>query len=215
MKHSFKIFDARLFAPTLGFAVLATVRRSMAVTSLDRRIYAAAMDLSYPERWIAFWEAVSGFGNGWFVFPLLAVSAAAFLFKRHRARDFAAILFVAMGGLANTALKFFFQLERPVSLSPYTDLATYTFPSGHAFNSVLLFYFMPRLWDAAFPGSPGRRGVPVAFAAFCIGMVGLSRVMLGAHWFSDVVGGWLLGFAVSSALLAAVRRKDFVHEEKL
>jgi undecaprenyl-diphosphatase len=215
VKHSFKTLGVRFFAPALVFVALALVRRETFVLSLDRRLYAVAMDLSYPERWIAFWEAISGFGNGWFVFPLLAVSAAAFLFKRHRARDFAAVLCVAVGGITNTVLKFLFRLERPVSLSPYTDLATYTFPSGHAFNSVLLFYFMPGLWDAAFPGNPGKSGMPAAFAAFCIGMVGLSRVMLGAHWGSDVFGGWLLGFSVSNALLAAIRRKDPVHEEKI
>lgn len=194
---------------------MAAVRKTAFVISLDRGVYEMAMNLSYPQRWIAFWEAVAGFGSGWFVFPVLGFAALPFLFKRHGARDFAAVFFMIFGSLLNTALKFRFRLDRPVSLSPYSDLVTYSFPSGHAFNSVLLFYFLPKFWEAAFPRKPGERGTSVFLTAFGIALIGMSRVFLGAHWFSDVIGGWLLGFAVSETFLAVIGQKDAPHEEKI
>lgn len=212
--NEFLAIRARILAPAVLFAALAALRTAPFVGFIDREAYVVAMNLSYPHRWISFWEVVSGFGNGWFVYPLLAAAAAAFLYRRHGARDFGVVLLVAWAALANTAFKLFFRLERPVSLSPYTDLVTYTFPSGHAFNSVILFHFLPRFLEAAFGKKDEGPYMSPAFAVFGAGMVGLSRVFLGAHWLSDVFGGWLLGAVVSNVLLAAIGKKESPREEK-
>jgi membrane-associated phospholipid phosphatase len=65
------------------------------------------------------------------------------------------------------------------------------FPSGHAVHAAMLATVAWRLW-------PGP-GVAAAGAAWIV-LVPASRVVMGAHWPSDVVGGALLGLAVAALL---------------
>lgn len=71
-------------------------------------------------------------------------------------------------------------------LAPVDSLA---FPSGHAANTVMV-----ALCLAVFlPQGPRARAVSVWAAVWLAILVGLSRVVLGVHWPSDVIGGWAFG----------------------
>ncbi len=67
-----------------------------------------------------------------------------------------------------------------------------SFPSGHAGNSMAVFL------SVALIAAPARwRNPAVALALFLSVMIGLTRVYLGVHWPSDVIGGWALGAAIA------------------
>ena len=71
------------------------------------------------------------------------------------------------------------------------------FPSGHAANSMTAF-----LATALIAATPGfRRTAAITAVALSI-IVGLTRVYLGVHWPSDVIGGWALGLLAVGAALA-------------
>lgn len=71
---------------------------------------------------------------------------------------------------------------------------TYSFPSGHAFSSFLVFGFLAYLaWRYLRPGL--KLPVIAALVLFII-LVGISRVYLGAHFASDVVAGWVLAVII-------------------
>jgi undecaprenyl-diphosphatase len=92
-------------------------------------------------------------------------------------------------------MKIYFARLRPdlvVQLDPITSPA---FPSGHANNAAVVYILFIMLVPQA------RHPLWQTSAAVMILLTGLSRVMLGVHWPTDVIGGWMLG--TSFALLAA------------
>lgn len=92
---------------------------------------------------------------------------------------------------------------RPHFLHPVVRLTSYSFPSGHAVGSIvgvgaLLLAGLPLLEARARP-------LLVVAGAGLVVLVGYARIALGAHYVSDVVGGWLLGGGWLMATTAAFR----------
>jgi membrane-associated phospholipid phosphatase len=82
------------------------------------------------------------------------------------------------------------------------------FPSGHAANSMTAF-----LATALIAAPPGlRRTAAIAAVAVSI-LVGLTRIYLGVHWPSDVLGGWVLGALAVGVGLAVGQRSGALHFE--
>ena len=92
-------------------------------------------------------------------------------------------------------LKAGFDRARPDMIAHLDVVSNASYPSGHAANTAVLYLLLAWL-------APPRRRTPFwALAAAMIVLNGLSRIMLGVHWPTDVVGGTLLGAAF--ALLGA------------
>lgn len=82
------------------------------------------------------------------------------------------------------------------------------FPSGHSANSMTAF-----LATALIVSPPNRRAM-FAWVAFVLSvMIGLTRIWLGVHWPSDVIGGWALGLLAVAAALAVGRRSGALRLE--
>ncbi|PYC71120.1 PA-phosphatase [Micromonospora arborensis] len=137
--------------------------------------------------------------------PLRAVALLlVILLLRRGARRLAlwATTTMVVGGLIGPLLKLLVGRDRPELLDPVARAAGYSFPSGHALNAtlaagVLLLVLLPYV---------GRGVARVALwvaAVLLTTVTGLSRVALGVHFTSDVLGGWLLGLAVVAATTAA------------
>ena len=77
----------------------------------------------------------------------------------------------------------------------------YAFPSGHATESLAVWGMLALLTAGVIPR---RRYVPFTLAAVIVALVGASRIYLGAHWLSDVLGGYALGGLWLSLVVAAM-----------
>src|SRR5262247_2689767 len=132
------------------------------------------------------------YGRQWVV----AVCVAAVLL-RFRLKVEAACLLISLGSiwLLTNAIKFAVGRARPAPdlVEVYAHSATRSFPSGHVTSYMALYGFLFYLVHTLMRPSPLRSALLTLLGAL-IGLVGLSRVYLGAHWASDVFGGYCLGF---------------------
>ena len=154
-------------------------------------------------------EIVSWFG--WPLWLSIVVTAGAGYALWRRRRRLAAYLVVTVvgGSLVDTVVKLAVNRPRPIVDHPIDTAFGTSFPSGHSMASTLtygavLFAFLPIIQ---------RRWRPVAIggAIAIVLAVGCSRLLLGVHFVSDVVGGYLLGFAW---LLAATAVFEIWREEE-
>ncbi len=124
---------------------------------------------------------------------LFTVLAAAYLCCVGRpARAAAVTLAMTSGALAVTALKATFGRARPDPAFAALVQDGLSFPSGHASMSAL-FYLTVGVLVAQRHERLRVRAFLMAVAAFMTVLVGVTRVMLGVHWASDVLAGWAFG----------------------
>jgi undecaprenyl-diphosphatase len=131
-------------------------------------------------------------GRHWVV----ALSAAALLLRFRRKVE-AAFLLAGLGSvmLITSAIKLIVARPRPAPGLVKVDIlnSTYSYPSGHVTSYLALFGFLFYLVHALMRPSALRSALLAVFGAL-IGLVGLSRVYLGAHWASDALTAYCLGF---------------------
>ncbi|MEV6807889.1 phosphatase PAP2 family protein [Streptomyces sp. NPDC051132] len=98
------------------------------------------------------------------------------------------------GGLVGVLVKAVVERARPALHDPVAHAPGYSFPSGHAMTATTSFAV---LLLVLLPVIPRALRTPCwCVAVVSVLGVGFTRVALGVHWFSDVLGGWLLGLAV-------------------
>ena len=139
-------------------------------------------------------RTITFFGSVGFLTVASVVLALAFAMRKSFYRLLALTLAVGGGSLLNIVLKHFFHRHRPVLENPLVTLSSFGFPSGHTMGSTI-FYGLLALFVVHSLRSWPRRILAGAVAAFIIALVGLSRIYLGAHYFTDVIGAIAIGLA--------------------
>ena len=168
---------------------------------LDEAVGRAVVQAA-PAAWIDAARVLSVAHTARGVAVIVAGAVALLLALRDRAGALWLLMAFYSGAALNHALKHLFQRPRPQQLEyAVTDFA---FPSGHAAQATLLYgALLVLLWRH----TPSRawRAAAAAAAVLLVMAVCASRLLLQAHWFSDVVGGVLVG-AAWLALAVALRR---------
>lgn len=139
-------------------------------------------------------------GGGYWVTPFVAVIALALaLLRRPR---IALVLFVgnSLGRLLVELQKYELGRVRP-DLNPHlVNVTSLSFPSAHSANAVMTYVAMALLL-------PAKPRLPWVIGASILALlIGLSRVMLGVHWPSDVIAGWSFGALWVLAMLCIAER---------
>ena len=183
----------------IGFGVLAWRVNQPEIPSIDAAFTDFLHGLANPTL-DALMNSVTDLGST--VVLAVVVGVAAVLLVVRRRRPEALFLVVALVGtlVLNDRLKLFFQRPRPgfdwAALPPESG-----FPSGHSMNSFVVYLAIALvIWRLG-----GRRVgiVAIALAIVLAVSVGISRIYLGAHWLSDVIGGYLAGALWLLSLVAA------------
>lgn len=198
--------DAALVVTAAG-AALATVVFAKLLDAVHENDRMVRIDVAATE-WIAqrrgealsdVMQAVTRLADPWVVAAVVILTASA-LAVRHR-RGAASFVVAASIGAAVLVWITKAAVSRPRPTDAVIAVTGSSFPSGHAAQSLAV-YGALALVAAASVRSGSRRLVLVAAAALTALCVGLSRVVLGVHWLSDVIAGWALAAGWLAALLA-------------
>lgn len=156
----------------------------------DQSIYQFLQSLRTPwgnQLLIGITELGDSVMNLFFLFAVLA----ALLFRRlYRPASY--WLIAACGG-ATLVQIFKWLVHKPRPIAIYQGVSSWSFPSGHTTMSVVLFGFLAILLLREIPQR--WRWLPLAVAIGSSLLIAFSRLYLGAHWLSDVLGGLSLGWA--------------------
>ncbi len=99
---------------------------------------------------------------------------------------------VASGTIVSNLMKAGFDRPRPDLVAHGQHVYTASFPSGHSMISAIVFLTLGALLAGTLK-KPAERTYVMVLAVLLAILVGLSRVYLGVHWPTDVLGGWAVG----------------------
>ena len=174
------------------FAALAVAVLLAGANPADAAVRDGVLGLASPVM-VGIMKVITLLGHAWFLAPgtlLLFI-----VFPEARARWWVWVALMLVAPAAETTFKYLIGRPRPFD-------ASYGFPSGHATAAAAFFGAVIYLAGSL---PPRARGLVRLLAGLAIVLVGLSRVMLRAHWPSDVLGGVALGLFLASAAALLAR----------
>lgn len=196
-----------MLACVVIFAALADAVAKGKTEAVDRAILLWLNEQASP-RLDDFAMNVTALGSGLVVGIVVALASAYLWGSRHRYS--AVLLWIALGGswILSSILKAFFNRPRP-DLFPWRTPHAFqaSFPSGHSITAMVGYATLAYLVARLIP-QRGLRWLTIGSAATIVALVGWSRMYLGVHWPSDVLGGYATGLAWASFCglgLSAVR----------
>jgi membrane-associated phospholipid phosphatase len=187
-----------------GVALLAgAVTTSATVVQLDGAAggVARAAASGLP---LGFGFAVSELGSTQFVLPLTLAAALVLVLFRHWRGAVTLVLAVLATQAVCQLIKLAVERPRPAANAAMADAGGFSFPSAHSATAMAVYATLAFLLARACRGA--LRTAVVAVAVGLVAAIGLSRVMLAAHYPIDVLAGWLTGGALVAASWLAVRR---------
>ena len=198
----------------LGLFVFAKVASEVGegeFRSIDRALLLALRDSKNPAHplgpaWLE--EAAKDITalGGPAVLTLLTLAAVGYLLVSRKLRAAAFLTFSVVGAsLVATALKGVFGRERPAIVPHLVNVSSSSFPSGHSLLSTAVFLTLGSLL-ARLEHRLVVKAYLLLWALLLALLVGMSRVYVGVHWPTDVVGGWAAGASWAGLCWLLARR---------
>lgn len=133
----------------------------------------------------------------------VAITLLLFIFKKWRTGLWYGLTVLIGALLINGFVKEIYQRVRPDQIEHLVEQGGYSFPSGHAMGSVIVYGGLIFLGVRLFKSNIVKWTIGIILGSLIL-LIGLSRIYVGVHYPSDVIGGFSLGFAwlaISIALL--------------
>ena len=145
-------------------------------------------------------RAITLLGASAFLIPLVLVLVWRLVEAGWRRAAVALVAAAAGAEALDELLKLAFQRPRPVPFFGYTEPLTYSFPSGHAMVSACFYGTAAAILAARTRSRAGKAGIWMCAGLLTLA-IGLSRIYLGVHYPTDILGG----YAAGAVWIAAVR----------
>jgi undecaprenyl-diphosphatase len=209
------LFRAALVVIAIAFAVLTFLVKTMPSFAIDLQITRAVQLLNFPGAGFLM-RLISWPGFG----PQDVIIAGMLIlllygFGLHWEAVMALIAAILSTAI-NILVKDLIQRPRPTSalVNVYATLTSYSFPSGHVMFYLGFFGFLGFLAFSLLKPSL-RRGLLLLLFGCLVALIGVSRIYLGEHWASDVMGSYLLGSLTLAAIIQMYlwgKTRFFVHQ---
>lgn len=186
-------------AALFGFFKLASEVAEGDTMAFDRAIMLAlrSADPAIPAgpQWLTqAMTDLTAFGGVAGLIVVVAAAAGFLLVSRRWRTALFALAATGTGAAAGSLLKLVYDRPRPALVPHLVEVASASFPSGHATDAAIVYLTLGALL-ARTVAAPALRVYILSAAALLVLLVGVSRVYLGVHWPSDVLGGWTIGAA--------------------
>lgn len=176
-----------LFA--IGFGYIALSISNQKIVNFDNRIidYFQSFNTQTLTNIMKFFTFI---GSGAVVGSIVVISMVFFyMVLKHRSELVLLVAVVTGSGLLNLLLKIIFHRARPTS-NRLIEVNGYSFPSGHSMAAFTLYGILSfLLWKHI--SSYRGRSLLIIGSTLMIALIGISRIYLGVHYPSDVLGGFL------------------------
>lgn len=140
------------------------------------------------------------------VLALVVLSVAGFLLLQRRRRTAMVVVMTSLSGeILDGAMKHVFNRPRPTIVPHLRVVYSTSFPSGHAMESAIVYLTLAAILMRASDHRRTKMYI-LGIAVLLTLLVGISRVYLGVHYPTDVIGGWIVGFLWASICSIAARR---------
>jgi undecaprenyl-diphosphatase len=183
-----------------GFVAIAGAVSQGATHEVDEALMRAFRDPANPgvlrgPRWLeGSVRDVTALG-GMTVLVLFTLAVAVFLGVRRQRHALVLVVVASLGGLLlSNGLKLVFQRPRPDLVPHLARVDSMSFPSGHAVSSAVVYLTLGALLSQLVQPRK-QKAYFLGVACVLTFLVGLSRVILGVHYPSDVLAGWSVGLA--------------------
>jgi membrane-associated phospholipid phosphatase len=187
------LFQAFILVVLLAFSALAFFASVTSYSLIDLEI-TRLIQANIPGWFGVVLQAVSW--PGYFLPSISVVALAVILLSMAGLRwEAVSVLFAALcAGALNSLVKIAIRRPRPSAdlVRVFQELNSYSFPSGHVMFYTAFFGFLLFLTFILLKKST-QRSLLLVFLTSLVLLVGVSRMYLGEHWASDVLGGYLLG----------------------
>ncbi len=145
---------------------------------------------------------ITTFGE-WFVFVFFTLIC---LLTFNKKTNIAIITNLLLATALNNILKVTIMRDRPIWKT--IDLQTYSFPSGHTMISFIFYGLLIYLINKNYHGK--YKKLIISLLSILIFLVGLSRIFLGVHYFTDVVGAYFFGTGYLLLFIYIAKRRKYV-----
>lgn len=147
------------------------------------------------------------FGNWQFIVSFLFIVVMALILLRKYRIALFLVAGTVIGEILSSLLKYLVRRPRPDPLYSLISQQGYSFPSGHALIAPIVWGLLGFFLYRHMRGHAAKFTVAAATIAFVF-IIGISRIYLGVHWTSDVLAGWVLGFAIVVPLIALFNQRE-------
>ena len=195
-----KILTYILLSILAGFILLTILISFVPIPVIDREFSEEIQEHQNPLLDVLM-KLVSYPGYSPYSLILVAGTTLVFYLTRHK-KEALFMFLTSVSGLISTIVKVLVNRPRPSEKLVRIVLKTQqqSFPSGHVLFYVVFFGFLTLLMYMLKHINKTVRLVIVIINMLLIFTIPISRIYLGAHWFTDVLGGFLLGFLYLAAL---------------